>query len=68
MDRFEPVPGVGQRALHDDAHGVIEVRLAHFVLETGQPDVADFHDVMPLRDGQTIPKYRHKSTTNWRER
>ena len=48
MDRLETVSGVRQRALHDDAHRVIEVRLAHLGFDAGQPDVADFHEWIPL--------------------
>ena len=33
VHRLQPVPRVRQRARHDHAHGVIEVRAAHLVLE-----------------------------------
>jgi len=39
MDRLEAVAGVGERAPHDHAHGVIEVALAHLVF---QVDLDDF--------------------------
>ena len=48
MDRFEAVASVGQRALHDDAHGVIEIGLAHLGFDACQPDVAYFHESIPL--------------------
>jgi hypothetical protein len=48
MDRFEAVPSVWQRALHDDTHGVIEVGLTHLGFDARQSDVAYFHEWIPL--------------------
>jgi hypothetical protein len=33
MDGLQPVPNVGKRPAHDDAHGVIQIGLTHLVLE-----------------------------------
>ena len=54
MDRFEAVPSVRQCALHDDTHGVIEVGLPHLVFDARQPDVAYFHEWIPLASHITI--------------
>ena len=48
MDRFEAVSSVRQRPLHDDTHGVIEVGLTHLGFDARQPDVAYFHERIPL--------------------
>ena len=48
MDRFEPVSSVRQRALHDDAHGVVEIGLPHLGFDAREPDVAYFHEWIPL--------------------
>ena len=48
VDRLETVSSVRQRALHDDAHGVVEIRLPHLGFDAGQPDVAYFHESIPL--------------------
>ena len=40
---LQAVAHVGQRAAHDDAHGVVEIRLAHLVFEIhGQDFARDF--------------------------
>jgi hypothetical protein len=33
MHGLQPIPNVGKRPAHDDAHGVIQVGFAHLVLE-----------------------------------
>ena len=48
VNRLETVPGIRQSALNDNAHGVIEIRLAHFGIETCQPNVSNFHERFPL--------------------
>ena len=40
MYGFQAVADVGQRAAHDDAHGVVEIRLAHLVFEIHGKDFA----------------------------
>ncbi len=40
MNGLEAVTNVGQRAAHDDAHGVVEIRLAHLVFEIHGKDFA----------------------------
>lgn len=67
MDRFETVSSVRQRPLHDDTHGVIEIGLAHLVFNACQPDVAYFHESIPLASHITIvPQNRHKFSTHRR--
>jgi hypothetical protein len=60
MDRFEAVPSVRQRALHDDTHGVIEIGLAHLAFDAGQSDVTYFHEWIPL--AWHVPKNPAKQT------
>ena len=48
MDRFQAISSVGQCALHDDTHGVIEIGLAHLGVDACQPHVAYFHEPIPL--------------------
>ncbi len=40
VDRLEPVPHVGQRARHDDGHGVLEERALHLLLDLNGLDRA----------------------------
>ena len=40
VHRLQPVAGVRQRARHDHAHGVIEVRAAHFHFQRDRLHVA----------------------------
>ena len=51
MDRLQPVAHIGQRARHDDAHGVVEVRHLHLVLNINLLDLSDFHRLPPFRQG-----------------
>jgi hypothetical protein len=39
MDRLKPISDIGQRAAHDHAHGVIEVRPPHFIFDIDGNDV-----------------------------
>ena len=41
VDGFEAIASIGQRALHDHAHRVVEIRLAHLGFDAGDPNVAD---------------------------
>jgi hypothetical protein len=45
VDRLEPVAGVGQRALHDDRHGVLEEGSLHLEIDLDGLDVAEDHVV-----------------------
>ncbi len=48
VHRFESITGVRKGAGHDDAHGVIEVRIAHFVVDVDRIDCrADFQENLP---------------------
>ncbi len=40
MHRLEPVADVGQRAAHDHAHRIVEIRLAHLLFEIDRQDFA----------------------------
>jgi len=43
VHRLEPVAGVRQGPGDDDAHGVIEVGLLHFLVDINFVDEPDFH-------------------------
>jgi hypothetical protein len=42
MDRLQTVARIRQRARHDHAHGVREVRLLHLVIDIDRTDETEF--------------------------
>ena len=50
MHRLEAVADIGERAAHDDAHGVIEIRPPHLVFDIDGNEV--FGAVSTARSGQ----------------
>ena len=55
MDRFETVAGVGQRALDDDAHRVVEIRLAHLRFDARDANVTNIQRSTPCRGHEDYP-------------
>ncbi len=41
VDGLQPVAGVRQRTLHDDAHCIVEIGLPHLGFDAGYPYVSD---------------------------
>jgi hypothetical protein len=48
MHGLQSVARIGQRALDNHAHRVVEVGLPHFRFDAGDPDVSDFHEIRLL--------------------
>ncbi|GAB4435413.1 MAG: hypothetical protein Kow00120_02220 [Anaerolineae bacterium] len=48
---FEAIAGVGERARHNHAHGVIEVRLAHLPVNIDKSNQTNFHLALALSRG-----------------
>ena len=45
MHRLQPVAGIGQRARNDDAHGVIEIGVAHLLINVNAVYYSDIQTV-----------------------
>jgi hypothetical protein len=58
LDRFEPVPHVGDRASHDHAHRVIQVTLAHLVLDGARHCL--FGEEVHVRSACSCERYHQK--------
>ena len=43
LDGLQPIPDIGQGPLHDDAHRVGEIRLAHLIFQADRYDFAFSH-------------------------
>ena len=46
---FQPIPGIGQGSGYDHAHGVIEVRASHFLVDVYGADGTDFQVKPPTQ-------------------
>ena len=51
LDRLEAIANIGEGALNDDAHRVVEIRATHFRVNIDGPDVSDFHESRPPSQG-----------------
>jgi hypothetical protein len=67
MNGFEAVPDVRQRAAHDHAHRVIEIRLAHFVFYRNMFDIIFERRRRDGFFGQKIRSFRVSSATRRRD-
>ena len=43
LHRLQAIANIGQGPRNNDAHGVVEVRLAHLVIDTHWPNNPNFH-------------------------
>ena len=59
MDRLQPVAYIGQRARHDNAHSVVEIRHLHLVLNIDLFYLSNFHQLPPFRQGLMLSRDRN---------
>ena len=71
MHRLQPVAGIRQGASHDDAHGVVEVGVAHLLVDVNAMNGTDIQmNLRRPRDSECSglsAQYSHMTiAVNWR--
>ena len=55
VDRLQAIAGIRKRALNDDAHRVVEIRLPHFGIDVRDANVSNIHESRVLCRVESSP-------------